>query len=287
MADNNDQSLSLIHNYRPQKKVTLPRVNTSIDTTYKNFCIKLSRARCVNDLSWLVNGELCEMELDDFLFIRLERQWPTQSNNGMLFSLPEEMIRAYCEERLFKSDLLLQYGKENTQPIFSSQIYGYIDAAPFDMDLTQKNRQMVQLYRRFGYSELCAIPAPAYNGSGHVMLIVTYSGRDVDEFRARMISMMPGCRSLCNAIDSVSTKKFRTSFIDPVDCPGILTRKPLAALRMLATEDKTITDIAQDLCISPITAHQHLAAARKALGVKTNVAAVVKAIKLGILDVNN
>jgi DNA-binding NarL/FixJ family response regulator len=56
-------------------------------------------------------------------------------------------------------------------------------------------------------------------------------------------------------------------------------------LRSLASEDMTIDALAQELSISPITAHQHITAIRRAFKVKTNIAAVIRGIKLGLVDI--
>ena len=281
-------TLSIVNRNRCKTKANPPVLshNHDIDAHYKSMHASLLRARDITDLVPRITEWVTDIGFTDYVFVRLERRWHINSQSGLLFSLPNELMRVYHEQSLFKTDLLLSYGKDNTQPIFGSHIYGYIDSAPFDTQLTNSNRHLIQLYRRYGYLEHCAIPMPAYNGNGHVMLILTSRGVDPEKFAARITAIMPCCRALCKAIDSVTSKKFRFAFIDKSDGPIDLPHKPLDALRRLAREDKSITDIAADMCISPITAHQHIATARKLLGVKTNVAAIIKAIREGLIDIN-
>ena len=215
----------------------------------------------------------------------MERCWRSGLQKGLLTSFPLLWLQCYQNNKLNEVDLLLSYGKTNTDPIFSSHIYQYIDTAPFNIPLTDNNRRIYQLYKRFDYFEHYAIPMPACNGHGQVLLLLTSVGIDTQKFRANVEPISSACHSLCKAIDTVSTQKFCSSFIQKCDQPLFVTRKQLNLLRNLANEDDTIAALAKKLCISPITAHQHLAGAKKSLQVKTNIRAVVKAIKAGLISI--
>jgi hypothetical protein len=256
------------------------------DAHYEALCQELTNAYNLEFFRSRILGVVNRLGFSDFIFIRLEREWHPGSERGLLHSLPKEMLDEYHENLLYNHDLLLSYGKVNTQPILGSQIYGYVDDAPFEMELTTKNRQLRKFYRRHHYLEHLAVPAAAINGSGHVQLILTSSGKSKDEIQSTAALVTPICRSLCKAVDSVSTRKFRSVFIDPKDAPLMLNPKPLAMLQALANTDSTITHIADNLCISAITAHQHVATARKALGVNTNIGAIVKAVKAGLIIID-
>ena len=65
-----------------------------------------------------------------------------------------------------------------------------------------------------------------------------------------------------------------------------ITRKQLEVMHRLINTDSTITEIAGEMCISPITAHQHISGARKSFGAKTNIGAIVKAVKAGVLSID-
>ncbi|MBN4055287.1 response regulator transcription factor [bacterium AH-315-K03] len=253
-----------------------------LDSLYTEF----SNSRTLDDLKQRIQQCVTTLGFTDFIFMRLERGWHTNATQGLLHSLPDELMRIYHENNMHVYDLMIPYGKSNTQPIFSSQVYGYIDNAPFDIDLTRKNRTLCQLYRRFEYFEHYVTPIHAFNGNGNVQLMLTNKGMDKEDFQTKVTPIMPACRFLCKAIDTVTTKNFRSSFIDMKDSPVSITPKPLSILNRLANHDISITELAKDMCISPITAHQHIAAARKALGVQTNIAAIVKAVKAGLINLD-
>ena len=195
-------------------------------------------------------------------------------------------MKHYQENKLNEIDLVLAYAKNTVEPIFSSLIYGYIDAAPFDIPLTRDNRQVFQLYKRFGYAEHFVVPAPAINDNGHVLLLLTCAGIEPLELQAKVHSVVSKCRILCRAIDAVTTQKFASSFIHRSDRPIDITPKQLKILRYMANEDYSIKELAALLCISPITAHQHVSAARKALNAATNIRAVINAIKAGLIKID-
>jgi DNA-binding CsgD family transcriptional regulator len=260
--------------------------DSDADAHYKALCTELSQAHTLEEFRERIHHIVKGMGFTDFLFVRLERVWQIGSERGLLHSLPEELMRAYHEEYLYEHDLVIPYGKSNTQPIFSSQIYGYVDDAPFEMELTRKNRLLQKFYRRYRYADHYIIPTPAVNGSGHVQLLLTSADTSKREFQAAITPATPTCRSLCKAIDSITTRKFRSTFIDKNDTPVSMTRKPQHMLRQLANNDMSITELAKEMSISPITAHQHIAAARKALGVNTNIGAVVKALKSGLIQLD-
>ncbi len=63
-----------------------------------------------------------------------------------------------------------------------------------------------------------------------------------------------------------------------------LTARPRQLLQLLARHDLTLSQAAEQLHISVSTANQHVAAAKRALGVRTLTAAVVTAVRLGLVE---
>ena len=69
------------------------------------------------------------------------------------------------------------------------------------------------------------------------------------------------------------------SFNKPL--PKNLTPAELRVVQTLVIHDYTINQAADKLCISPVTAHQHISAVRKAVGVKTNIQLVLACVENG------
>ena len=267
------------------KKITNNATNTPLfdDEAYKTLCTDLGRSRTLADLTESIGTVINRLGFSHFQFIRLERHWPSGSQRGWLSSFPSLYRQCYLESKLYEVDWLLAYGKTNAGPIFSSHIHDYIDAAPLDVPVLQGNRHVFQLYKRYKFYDVYAVPLPAHNGHGQVLLLLGCEGMDSETFHSLVSTVSSHCHLLCKAIDTISTQRFRTAFIQCDEQPTILTPSQLRVLRGMANEDHSITALAKQLCISPITAHQHIAATRKALGVHTNTRAVVKAIKAGLI----
>ena len=256
------------------------------DETYQSLCAELQQSRTLDDLTHHIAVIIKRLGFSDFLFARLERSWHAGSQQGMLSSFPTLCLQCYQESKLFEVDWLLAYGKANAEPIFSSQLHRYIDAAPVELPAILGNRQVFQLYKRYDFLDLYAVPMPARNGHGQVLLLLTCAGMDSKAFSTQVTSVSSMCRPLCKAIDSVSSQQFRSSFVHRCDRPPLLTSAQLNILRYMANEDCSIAALSEQLCISPITAYQHIAAARKALGTHTNVRAITKALKAGLISLH-
>lgn len=257
--------------------------STSRYSNHQILCDELSAAYTINELQQHILKLVKELGFSDFLFLRTNRNWYSDTQYGIMSSLPRELTDPYQHERLFEHDLVLSYCKDNVQPILASHIYDYIDNAPFDTALTRSNRTVLKSYQRFGYFDQYVVPIPAVNGHGNVMLSLL--SRDVSKADFQNLVHTTGtlCRTLCKAIDQITTKRFRSQFICGNEQPAALTGKALQALVLLTRHDARLATIAEQMHVSPITAHQHISKARKALGVKTNIAAVVKALQLGLI----
>ena len=248
---------------------------------------KLNTCKSIKHLRQEITSIINTLGFKDYLFIRLNRNWHTGTQYGLLSSLPEAFLDAYISDKLYKHDQILNYCKENLQPIFSSLVYDFIDSAPFETALTRNNRLVLNTYRRHGYHEQYIVPARASNGHGNVMLAVMMQGASKEDLRAKATTMGPLCRALCKAIDSVTTKRFHTQFIGRREAGTTLPNRARVALQNLASSDCRVTDIAEQMGISSITLHQHFANARNTLGVKTNIAAIVKAANLNLISLDH
>ena len=263
-----------------------PDHNSTVENNehYSQLIATFSAARDLEDLKQRIYRAISSLGISDYIFLRLKRYWHGESNFGLMHSMPEELVRVYCDEKMYHVDLMIPYAQSNSQPIFASQLYGYLENAPFEIELTQRNRAITQLYKRYGYYDQLLLPMPASNGSGNVLLSVLIGNLGAAEFQSAVNPIIPELRCMCKAIDTITTTQFGTTFIGKDDNADALSPKQLSVLTLLANNDLSISELAKQLNISPITAHQHVAAARQALGVSTNIAAIKKLVSLGIIE---
>ena len=205
-------------------------INISSGEYFKLLSAEFSDSCTLDDFKRRILRVVTALGFTDYVFMRMDRSWHDHSQKGLLYSLPEEFMRLYHQDNFYLHDLMISYGEINTQSIFSSQVYGYFYEAPFNIELTRKNRELYQLNQRFKYYEHYAVPIRASNGSGNVQLILMARDMEKEVFQSMAKPVMPVCRHLCKAIDKVSTKKFRTSFINIQDNPVGITPKLLRIL---------------------------------------------------------
>lgn len=254
------------------------------DSSSESLYRELAGANTLSDLSRRISAIVKDLGFTDFTFLRTDRVWNQGTGRGVLSSLPEDFIKEYIQHRVYEFDLVIPYGRANTRPIFATKIYDFIDRAPFETRLIRGNRRLLQMYKNIGCYEQYVIPVPAHDGGANVQLLLTCLGTKKREFHSVVTSVMPECRQLCKAIDAISSQQFEASLAGKENESIAIDEQSLQVLRRLVVADMTIAELAEEMCVSAISVHQHIAAARKALGVKTNVGAITKAIKAGLIN---
>ncbi|UVW34379.1 hypothetical protein NYF23_10170 [SAR92 clade bacterium H455] len=209
------------------------------------------------------------------------------ADSERLVTVSRDLLKDYFAERLFEYDLILPYADNNTAPLYQSTLHDYVKNAPFDIDMTQMMRAIGELNKSHGYHEFYNTLAKAKSGTGNVVLSVTVRGCSPVELKRIVRGSESTLQLLCEAIDFVASRKFPDSLFGSApsdDNPSYLINpKPLGVLDTLANNDLNISQVADRLNISVVTANKHLEAARKAFGARTNYAAIKKAILNGLI----
>lgn len=244
---------------------------------------RLERSRNIGDFKVNLHKIINELGFSDFIFIRLDRQWIRGNHHGLLHSVPPELFRVYQDEKMFQYDLFITSTTRDGSPQFSSTIFQYLNEAPYEIELITKNRKIQQLHRRFGFFDHYITPMPAYNGSDNVLFIITDKYMHPDRFQTLVCHREQQLHTLCKTIDTVSTQQFKKTFVENRNTPAKISARQLEIFKMIANDDISIVKAADRLNISPITAHQHISAARRTLGVSTNIAAIRKLVMYGYI----
>ena len=244
------------------------------------LCAQLARSENADALHLQLQHIVRSLGFSDYSFVRMN----CTNNNIPLITNPKDQLSAYFDEGFHKHDFVVRYAVENTRPIFLSKVYGVAYDAPYDIEVFRANQRIYELNQKFGYLDYYCVPMKACNGGRNVMLTVAQRGVRSVDFQVNVARHKPFLRVLCEAIDYVTTTKFPEDFLDKDESKAIkINPKPLLVLSTLANNDMTMAAVAEKLCISTITANQHLAAVRRELEVRTTVGAIKKAIKLGLI----
>ena len=214
-----------------------------------------------------------------YSFINTSRTDLEQTN---LNTLPKTLVREYHLDCLHDHDMILQRALSHPQSGFlASSIHDYLNRAPFKSVMIQCMDCIYQLNKSHGFYDFYHIPTgyPHCEGVECCYLFsVTTIGLNPYDFAARITQAQSSLLLLAEAITHMVTHNARELLPDDPPVVEKINPKPLRVLSLLANSDTTIEQIARDLSISKVTANHHLKTIRNHLSVKTNYAAIKKAL---------
>jgi DNA-binding CsgD family transcriptional regulator len=244
----------------------------------------LSSAKNAGEFKNKIHTIVQSFGFSDFSFVRMHCG---DIDSKLLVTGPDEMLSAYFDQNFMKYDMILPYTEQGLEPIFLSKIREYVSNSPFETETTRVMKSIYELNKSYGFYDYYNIPIKALNGEGNVLFSVTIGGYSPTEIKRAVDESKVALLLLCEAIDFVVTHKFSDDLIgERVATPeGIaINPRPLRVLQALANNDFNIMQVAEHLNISAVTANKHLETARKALGVRTNYAAIKKGILNGLIN---
>jgi DNA-binding CsgD family transcriptional regulator len=241
------------------------------------YFAELNAARHEDELKAKVLDIVNRLGFSDYSVVNLdcihEAQYP-------LNSLPTPLIRSYYEKRLYTEDMILQRAIDNTDPFLSSLIHEHVDSAPYNSDMTRKMTAIYELNKSFGYYDCYHVPYKTQNIN--LLLSVVARGVSPVDFQNLIKESKQSLLLLTDAIVFMLSNRF--SKLLPIRAEDLtINPKPLRVLNTLANSDLTIEQVAQKLCISVVTANQHLKTVRTKLGVRSNYASIRRCILTGII----
>jgi hypothetical protein len=181
---------------------------------------------------------------------------------------------------------MLQYAAMNTDPLYQSSVERFVESATFATETIVKNRKIQKFTRAQGYFEYYNIPRPSCSGTGNVLLAISSRHMAAGELRRRVEKNKKALQILCGAIDQVGIKKFPEFFLGTSVCHKItIHARPLQLLQTLAQKNMKLADAAEEMSISISTANKQIAAAKVALNANTTASAVYRAIRAGLIEI--
>jgi DNA-binding CsgD family transcriptional regulator len=241
------------------------------------YFAELNASRSEEELKTKTLDIVNRLGFSDYCVLNLDCIYEQQYQ---LSSLPTPLVRGYYEKRLYTEDMILQRAINNTDPFLSSVIHEHVESAPYRSDMTRKMAAIYELNKSFGYYDCYHIPYKTHNSN--LLLSVVSRGVSPVEFSSMIKETKQSLNLLADAIAFVIGNRF--SKLLPVRSEeSVINPKPLRVLNTLANNDLTIEQVAQKLCISVVTANQHLKTVRNKLGVRSNYASIRRCILAGII----
>lgn len=224
---------------------------------------------------------LRRMGFTDCSFTRMN----TREMEHRMFTTPEALTEHYQHPDISKNDFVLRYCSESTVPRRKSEFDRYIEQANFDIDILRSNRETRQILEGYGYWDYYNLPIPATNGRGNVMLAATARRMAVNDFGMLVDKYAVALRILARTLDHAGTTRIPREFLGKDEEKEIhIKPRALAVLNLMANEGMSVAEVAAALHLSEARVKQLLRAIRDALDARTNMQAVARAYRFGLIN---
>lgn len=286
LTDSESRILSLIEASKNISHFSTTLINDVPPSSEVEFgyYAELSEAKDVNEFEQKIGLSVRALGFDEFSYCWSANNEP---DAGRLINISPNLLSDYFSEQFYEQDLILPYANATTNPVFQSTLHDYAANAPFETTMTRMMRAINNLNRSHGYYDFYNSFSNAKNGNGNVMLSVTNRGCSSVRLRELVKGSESTLQVLCEAIDFVASRKFSEVLLGPniKSTTNInINPRPLRVLDALANNDFNISQVAEHLCISTVTANKHLETARRAFGAKSNYYAIKQAVLNGLID---
>lgn len=242
---------------------------------------ELTASRSPRDLKKRLIKALKRLGFSDFVFMRYPLN---QTSNFFLNSLPKELLALYQDQGLYEHDMALDYLKAgNTENLHFSKIQKAIESALFLTHTFKQNLKILALYKRFEFNDVFLIPIRVHKenrgNKESLLLAVMAKGSTQKEFMALTEKCGEALRLIGDTVLRIHQIKFTNHK------PLVPTNpKPIQLLTAMAKFDLTISQAAEKLFISPHTANNHIASAKRMFGARTQSNLIYKALEQGVID---
>lgn len=247
--------------------------------TEREIADYLSHSASIDDFAKRIRGLLSPLGIHSFWHFNLKSVVDVLDIFGVY---PAELTRQYAKEEFYRDDLILRHMMTSDRPVFENRVYEYLEAAPIDSGLLERNLQILEHRRQHGLEQIFSIPIAAPDQ--RAVFSVSTKGSDREAFEAVILRNICPLLMLAKGVDTVGRRRFPTLFHGgKVKAYIPISDRPLQLLDLLAKKELSLKEAAAVLGISISTANQMIASAKKAFGVHTTTGAVVAAIRAGYI----
>lgn len=246
-----------------------------------SFYAELSVAETIEDFKRITQELVSKLGFSDFLFRVITRE-----DTGIMTTFSPEIYQNFVTGYNAYNSLLLQHIKNDNSPVFLSQITEFARLSPIKTTIFQLSHYFFEALQRHDFNDCYCMSRKSQVDARKVIFIVADKNILRDEFQQKVLLRQPILHLLGEAIAVIGSSRFPEYFFGPHENAITITPKPLRLLNVIAKQNITLKDAAKQLCISLDTANKHIAAAKSALGAKTLTSTIYKAVKEGIIEID-
>ena len=249
-----------------------------------SYFAELSLAKDFNDFKLRAFRALNQLGFYEFSFLHINKH--ADADSLVLKTLPKAMLQGWLDDGLRFHRATGPFSDQAKPGLFQERVGDFMNPAAAAFNEIQPITDNYKISKSKGFYDFCNLPADSFDESGKVILQLMHRGDDPTAFRERIKESITSLHLILTAIDMIVIQRFAVDVglkCHPSKDVYKLNPAPLRVLHNLANNDLNIQCLAHKLCISVVTANKHLETVRKILGVRTNYAAIKKALIVGLI----
>jgi DNA-binding CsgD family transcriptional regulator len=249
-----------------------------------NYFFDLSLAKDFNDFKRRIMLALKQMGFSDFSFIHMNAAG--EADSLVLTTIPKGISQGYFDQKLYDQAPTIPYSDKGNGTPFQTEPDKHLRQTAFDHVIAGPTNEPYKIDKSKGFYGFYNLPANSFDGTGKVMFQLIQRDGDSTAFREKIAQFMGPLEMLLEAIDMIVIQRFAVTVglkRPPLEVVYKINPAPLRVLQHLANNDLNLQCLADKLSISVVTANKHMETVRKNLGVRTNYAAIKKALIQGLV----
>lgn len=254
--------------------------NLDHDSADSRLISKLESAHLRIDLVKIIKAELAKIGITHFSIQQIFKQGDIELP---VMTFPNALNSKVAKLALGDHDIAVDYALAgNNRPLLLSDITCYLDKAMFATRSLQKNRQLKELYSRFGFDDVLFLPMVMKGQSATLLFTIGSEDMPAKEFRHAMVDNKELLSRLAKAVSQVGVGE--RSIENPSDSDDKKTELEKSAFELLsimATRNISLKGAAALMGISSGIANKYIAAAKSMLNTSSQSNAVYLATKQG------
>jgi hypothetical protein len=255
-----------------------PHIDKSIKSS--SLFSKLESASSRSQSIKIIKAELAKIGITHFSIRQIFKQGEIELP---VATFPNGLNGKIAKLALGVHDIAIDYAfAGNHRPLFLSEISGYLDKAMFSTRGLQKNRQLKELYSRFGFEELLFIPMLMKGQTATLLFAIGIVDMPPDDFHQVMQSNHDFLIDIVKAVATVGIAETKRP-ADPEknDKKSELEQNAFALLTIMATRNISLKGAGALMGISSGIANKYIAFAKSILNTSSQTNAIYLAIKQG------
>ena len=185
-------------------------------------------------------------------------------------------------------DLMYQHLLTSSSCVYRSDVAKAARTSPTATTMLRQNQNIIAQLEQQAFYDAVGIPIGAEGGSNHAAFTLVARGIRSDDLKRLFLAHRDKLNSTIHAIEAIGNKRYPEQFSGQKKrFDKIKYGRPLRLLEAMVKHDCGIEQASASLQMSRTAGDKQLAKIRDYLGTRTNIGAISKAVKLGLIDCNN